>query len=84
MDWKPLNRDAVRGFPKDHLMVVTQRNTRSWIGIPLEITDRYVELANGASKETIWLGQPSTHFAALRPPGGITFGVGEYRLPLED
>jgi hypothetical protein len=85
MVWSRFHKNCIRLMQEPGLMIVTRHNARSWVGVPLEVTDTYVILGNGADKEVLYFSsQPNSWFTIVRPPGGVTFGIGEHRLPLED
>lgn len=83
--WRQFRRVEVDRALKNGpmLVVVTQHNARSWVGIPDEVTDKGMVLINGSNRITLWFNMPSTKFCTVSPPGNITFGVGDHRLPLE-
>lgn len=67
----------------DHLMVIRNQQSKSYIGQLVEVTDQYVTLVNGDDRETLYFSQGHMQFTMLEGPTSRAYKLSEPKLPFE-
>lgn len=85
LDWKNFNKTNVRTLVGDSspAILAVRRDGKGYFGIVNQVSDEYVELANGDHRQNLYYHLAPMQFTVIELPPIPTFKMAERRLQLE-
>lgn len=85
-EWHSFNKTNVKRIAGGSSIAILalRRDGKGYYGFVNQITDEYVELANGDHRQNIYFSGPATVFALIEEPPRPIYKLAQPRLRLDD